>query len=209
MLYQSSNTNCSTILSSLPTWLPLIFAGMLTGAAAADPVMTGRPGERAHQAVYTDQTGRDVRFSELIHERRVALQFIFTSCGTICPPMGAQFGALQKLLEQRGIDDVHLISVSIDPARDTPDRLAEWAGRFGHDGERWTLLTGAGPNIDSLLRALGMGTGDKTAHPAVVLLNDGRGGDWQPVDALSRPADVLAALAKLNPSGKSPAGESP
>ncbi|MEX2498816.1 MAG: SCO family protein [Wenzhouxiangellaceae bacterium] len=209
MFYRSSNADSLTILPSFPAWVSLVLIAMLTGATAAEPVKTARPGERAHQAVYTDQTGREVRFSEVIHERRVALQFIFTSCGTICPPMGAQFGALQKLLAQRSIGDVHLVSVSIDPARDTPDKLAEWAGRFGHDGERWTLLTGPGPNIDLLLQALGMGTGDKTAHPAVVLLNDGRGGDWQPVDALSRPADVLAALDKLEPYQESPAGESP
>lgn len=209
MFHRSSNANSSTFQSCCAAWLPLLLAGMLTGAAATEPVESGRADERLRQAAYTDQTGREVRFPELVHDRRVALQFIFTSCGTICPSMGAQFGALQKLLEQRAIDDVHLVSVSIDPARDTPEKLAEWAGRFGHNGERWTLLTGPVPNIDLLLQALGMGTGDKTAHPAVVLLNDGRGGDWQPVDALSRPADVLAALAKLNPSGESPAGESP
>lgn len=149
------------------------------------------------EAVFTTQDHRDVRFSELVAGRRVALQFIFTSCGTVCPPMGAQFAALGKLLDDRDVDDVHLVSVSIDPARDTPDKLAAWADRFGHDAARWTLITAPAPSTDALLRALGMATGDKTDHPAVVLLNNGHDREWRPVNALTRPTDIVDALDRL------------
>ncbi|MGB0514484.1 MAG: SCO family protein [Wenzhouxiangellaceae bacterium] len=151
------------------------------------------------EARFTTQDHRDVRFSDLVENRRVALQFIFTSCGTICPPMGAQFAALGKLLDEKGIDDVHLISVSIDPARDTPEKLAAWANRFGHDSGRWTLITAPAPSTDALLRALGMATGDKSDHPAVVLLNNGQDREWRPVNALSHPAVIVDALARLEP----------
>ena len=148
-------------------------------------------------AMFTTQDHREVRFSELVEGQRIALQFIFTSCGMICPPMGAQFAALGKLLDEQGIDDVHLISVSIDPARDTPDKLAAWADRFGHDANRWTLITAPRPSTDALLRALGIATGDKTDHPAIVLLNNGRDHQWRPVNALGRPAEIVDALDRL------------
>lgn len=168
----------------------------LCGAALADPDTQAKrfPGL---EAIFTTQDHRDVRFSELVSGRRVALQFIFTSCGTICPPMGAQFSALGKLLDDEEIDDVHLVSVSIDPARDTPAKLAAWANRFGHDAGRWTLITAPEPSTDALLRALGMATGDKTDHPAVVLLNNGHDRQWRPINALSRPADIVDALGRL------------
>jgi len=149
------------------------------------------------EATFTTQDHREVRFSELVEGRRIALQFIFTSCGMICPPMGAQFAALGKLLDEEGIEDVHLISVSIDPARDTPDKLAAWANRFGHDADRLTLITAPQPSTDALLRALGIATGDKTDHPAIVLLNNGRDHQWRPVNALGRPAEIVDALDRL------------
>jgi len=62
-----------------------------------------------------DQNGKSVRFySDLVKGKVVAMNFVFTSCTTICAPMGANFGALQAKLGNR--KDVALISVSIDPS---------------------------------------------------------------------------------------------
>src|SRR5687767_2097048 len=88
-----------------------------------------------------DQNGKAVRFHrDLVQGKLVAMNFIFTSCTTVCTPMGANFAALQKLLGDR--TDVALISVSIDPVNDTPARLKAWSARF-QARPGWTLVTGA------------------------------------------------------------------
>src|SRR5262245_23926443 len=107
-----------------------------------------------------NEDGRKVRFrSDVIAGKTVVINFIFTSCSTICRPMGANFAALQKLLRKAG-RDVQLISISIDPLTDTPDRLKAWRQRF-NGGTGWTLLTGSKQDIDSLLTALDVFTASK------------------------------------------------
>src|SRR4051812_15616043 len=73
------------------------------------------------------QDGKEVRFYRaLVKGRVVAMNFIFTTCTTICPPLGVKFGAVQDLLGERFGRDAFLISVSVDPVHDTPARLKAW-----------------------------------------------------------------------------------
>ncbi|MCA1778679.1 MAG: SCO family protein [Xanthomonadaceae bacterium] len=198
---QSPNRSLSaprTPTSRLGLMLTALVCGLVTVIAQAAAPTAANGDDGFERIVLSDQSGSDVRFHDLVANQRIALQFIFTSCGTVCPTMGAQFGQLQKLLARAAMDDVHLISVSIDPARDTPQRLKAWADRFGHNPERWTLLTGPAPRINDLQHRLGVGVGEKTTHPALVLVNDGRGGDWIPLDALSATDTIVAALDRLH-----------
>ena len=79
-----------------------------------------------------DQDGRPVRFkSDVLGEKAVAIDFVFTTCGGICPVMGATFLKLQDRLGERLGKDISLIPISIDPATDTPVRMKEWGRQFG------------------------------------------------------------------------------
>jgi protein SCO1/2 len=188
-----------------------------TGAdepAAAAPCHT-EPGQAAAPAaaelklpdvLLTDQDGRAVRFADLVAGRRVAVNFIFTTCTTICPPMGAHFARLERLLAERGVVDVGLISLSIDPQVDSPPRLRAWREKLG-GGKGWTLLTGPKPKVDGLLKALGVYTASPLDHAPVVLLSDGRSGRWQRAYGLTPPAE-LAALLLGEPRPAAAAGES-
>src|SRR5271165_739082 len=112
-----------------------------------------------------DQHGKKVRFySDLIKGRVVAINTIFTTCTTICPLMGANIAKLSKMLSDAGDNQVNLISISIDPVVDTPQRLDEWSRKFGPTGTDWTLLTGPKPEIDGLLKALQVFTPEKQDH---------------------------------------------
>src|SRR5262245_4821397 len=145
----------------------IVLALLLAGtAAAADP-------PRIPDVVLTDETGRQIRvYDELVKDRVVAVNFIFTTCPTICQPMSATFSQLESMLGSR---PVRLVSVSVDPGTDTPQRLAAWKARF-HGGRSWTLLTGSLPEIDRLRKALGVYTPDRFSHtPTVVVLDDRRG----------------------------------
>ena len=144
-----------------------------------------------------DQDGREVRFySDLIEGRVVVMNFVFTTCTTICPPMGANFGRLQKEMGERVGTDFEMISVSVDPAVDTPQRLKAWAEKFGRD-PGWTLVTGSKVEVDKLLKALKVFTPDKTDHSPILLLGDDSRGEWTRAYGLASPSKLAEMIEDL------------
>ena len=86
----------------------------------------------------TDQRGAPFALSDLQDKVWVA-DFIFTSCGTICPPMTIEMARLQ---DEFAAEDLHFVSFSVDPERDTPEVLFRYADYYGADGDHWSFLTG-------------------------------------------------------------------
>ncbi|NMD72266.1 SCO family protein [Bacillus sp. DNRA2] len=90
---------------------------------------------------YTDQDGKSFGLSDLKGKVWVS-DFVFTSCADVCLPMTANMAKLQKMLKDEGIKDVELVSFSVDPTVDTPDRLKLFADNFDVDYSSWHFLTG-------------------------------------------------------------------
>jgi protein SCO1/2 len=110
--------------------------------------------------------GKTVRFySDLVKDRVVAINFIFTNCSTICPATGALFANLQK----QGGRGVHFISISIDPETDTPQRLNTWSRRFRTE-PGWTLVTGKRAAIEQIVKAFGATTGRPQDHQPLTII---------------------------------------
>jgi protein SCO1 len=154
---------------------------------------------------FVDQRGQPVRLRELLDGKTVAMSFIFTRCTTICPPLGMGFGKLRELLGERAGRDVALVTVSLDPEHDTPERLEAWARRYGQ-GPGWTLLTGSRADVDALLKAMGVYTPAKEQHAPIVLVGNGGTGEWSRVPGLVGPKDVLAAVDRMAARLPRPAG---
>ena len=87
----------------------------------------------------TERSGRPVTLADL-HGKVWVADFVFTHCAGPCPLMSRHMASLQALLVPS--HDVRLISFSVDPERDTPQVLTEYARKFGADPERWLFLTG-------------------------------------------------------------------
>jgi len=101
--------------------------------------------------ILRDSQARKVNFAELMkYDGPVLLNFIFTSCATICPVMSATFGQTQQDL--LAIDpDYLMVSISIDPEYDTPRRLRDYAKL--HDAhDNWVFLTGQFDDIFTVVR---------------------------------------------------------
>jgi protein SCO1/2 len=77
------------------------------------------------------------------------VDFIFTNCPGPCPMISSRMSELQKPLEKT---DVHLVSVSVDPEKDTPEVLRGYAERLRAQPGRWDFLTGSKPAIYNLSR---------------------------------------------------------
>ena len=184
----------------------ILVVGLLAAANAQTPATPeAQPvdGISIPDVPLVDQDGRPVHFySDLVKGRVVAMSFVFTSCTTICPPIGANFAKLQKLLAGR---DVHLISISVDPAVDNPERLKAWARKFGA-GPGWTLVTGDRDEVTRLLKALGVYTAAVSDHSPLVLLGNDAGHRWTRAYGLTAPAKLAELIDELSDARKPAAG---
>jgi len=154
-----------------------------------------------------DQHGNDVQFvSDVIGDRIVVMDFIYTTCTTVCPVISAVFGQVQKKLGDQLGGDVVLVSVSVDPVRDTPRRLKAYAAT--HNAKPgWIWLTGNKANMDKVLDGLGAYSPNFEDHPAMVLVGDGQTGQWSRFfgfpnpDRLMEQVDALQAARTVAAGG--------
>jgi len=141
-----------------------------------------------------DQNGRKIHFyTDLVKGQTVVINFIFTTCTTICPPLGATFARVQKELGDKVGRDVRLILISVDPATDTPERLKAWGAKF-HAGERWTFVTGDKPQVDELLRALGASSARREDHSPTVLIGNDAHGVWTRTYGLANTSKLVQII---------------
>ena len=143
-----------------------------------------------------DQDGRKLNFyTDLVKGRTVAINFIFTTCTTICPPMTATFRRVQQELGARAGRDVYLISVSVDPVTDVPERLHAFAAKF-KAGPGWTFVTGTQPDISVLLKSLGAFVADKNDHTALILIGNESRADWVRTYGLTAPGTLVKMISE-------------
>jgi protein SCO1/2 len=142
----------------------------------------------------TDQDGRRLNFySDLVRGKVVAINFLFTTCTTICPPLAATFARVGNLGGDRFGNEFTLISVSVDPVTDTPQRLKAWAAKFNAK-PGWSLVTGKKDDIDTLLKALGAFSARIQDHTPMALIINDQKGVWTRTYGLGSAAKLLAVI---------------
>lgn len=134
-------------------------------------------------------------FDDLIKDKVVAINFIFTSCPDSCPLETARLRKVQKLLGDRVGKDVFMYSVTIDPETDTPEVLNEYAKRF-RAGPGWLFLTGEEANITKIRKKLGIyiediQSRDSTDHNLTLVIGNQKTGRWMKRSPFENP-HVLA-----------------
>jgi protein SCO1 len=148
-------------------------------------------------SILIDQDGRPVKFaSQAIGDRIVVINFIYTTCGTVCPLISATFKQLQDKLGQRLGKDVWLVSISLDPVTDTPARLKEYAARY-HAKPGWLWLTGNATDVEQVLNGLGTTSANFREHAPLILVGDGKSGLWVRFNTLMGPQHIRAELDGL------------
>jgi protein SCO1/2 len=130
--------------------------------AAAPAARSGfellRTGEPVPDASFVDQDGRKRRFASF-RGSPVVMTFVYTRCPmpTFCPLMDRHFTAIQSSLQtEPAFARVHLVTVSFDPAYDTPRVLKKHARELKADPARWTFLTGNRDEIDRFAARFGV-----------------------------------------------------
>lgn len=141
-----------------------------------------------------DQDGQQLDFyNDLVKGKTVAINFIFTDCVGVCPTLSAKFRRLQQELGDRMGRDIHLISISVDPTTDVPERLKAYGAKF-KAGPGWTLITGSKPEIDQLLRALGSYVADRNDHTQMFLIGNEAAGYWTRISGLASTGELIKVI---------------
>jgi protein SCO1/2 len=132
------------------------FLALIGLVASAALVLTHRAPERPPPVLQVippfaliDEQGRPFGSDDLKGAMYIA-DFIYTSCTESCPLLTTRMGELQERLSHAG-PEVRLISFTVDPERDSPQKLLEYAKRARYDPARWTFLTGADSAVEALL----------------------------------------------------------
>ena len=150
-----------------------------------------------HDLQLLTQDRKRVKFkSDVIADKLVAMTFIYTTCTTVCPVYNAIFTQLQDLLDGRLGRDVILITMTLDPARDVPQRMKKEASKF-RAKPGWIYLTGKKQNVDQVLRGLDAYFPDFTQHPPMAIVGDGKTGTWKRFNGFPQAEQLLAMIEEL------------
>lgn len=130
--------------------------------------------------------------TEIDDGRPVVLTFIYTSCTTVCPLVSHVLADLQNKLGPAR-DQVHIMSLSIDPEYDTPARLHAYAERYGA-GPEWRHYTGSVAASEAAQRAFALYRGDKMNHAPATLVRPMPGAQWVRIEGFASADEILAEL---------------
>ena len=138
-----------------------------------------------------NQDGEKVRFySDVLKNKVVVINTFFTTCTSICPPMNRNFEKIQEALGDRLGKDVFLVSITVDPATDTPTRLKDYGRRF-HARPGWMFLTGKKENIDWALYKLGQYVETKDNHTSIFIIGNEPKGLWKKAMGLAKAEELI------------------
>jgi protein SCO1/2 len=144
-----------------------------------------------------DQDGATPRlYSDLMQGKIVVINSFFTTCTGVCPVMAGNLVKVQEWLGDRLGSEVNLISISLDPANDTEERVHEYAERFGAR-PGWFFITGEEANVQAAQAKLGQWVDDPEAHTSILLIGNVETGLWKKVHGLSDPAKIIPILESV------------
>ncbi|MEJ2618967.1 MAG: SCO family protein [Candidatus Thiodiazotropha sp.] len=140
--------------------------------------------------------GEPLQLADILDsDKPVMLNFIFTTCTTICPVLSASFHQVQKILGDE-VGSLSMVSITIDPDYDTPEQLMEYSKRF-KAGDQWNFYTGSYNDIVSVEKAFDIFRGSKMNHEPITLIRGQGGKHWTRIDGLASAEDIVKEYKKV------------
>lgn len=186
----------SKFCAAVALGLVLFFGSMPVSQAAPRKVKNAKtspaqvlPRQAKHSSKFsniwlTTQHGKRVRFyDDLVKDKVVLINLMFTTCTNICPLNIVQLTKLHELLKHRMGRDITLLSITIDPDVDSPEALHQYWQAFGAK-PGWLFLTGKYTEIEKLRRELGVYDldpivdADKSQHSGILTVGNDRTDRW-------------------------------
>ena len=141
--------------------------------------------------VLVNQHGQPLRFySDLLKGKVVVISSFMASCNSACPPKNRNLEKLQEAAGERLGKDVFILSISVDPVTDTPERLREYAKTY-HAKPGWHFLTGKKENVDWALYKIGQYVPEKENHLNILVMGNESTGLWKKAFGLATGDDLI------------------
>lgn len=137
------------------------------------------------------RTGKSMHVvSEVMRDRVVAMNFVFTVCSSTCPLQSASLARAQRLLGASMGREVTFLSISIDPFNDTPAQLNRFADAHGA-GQDWHFFTGNVNAIDTLREGFDLFDPRRDDHPPVIAIGRADASDWSRLYGIPSPEVIV------------------
>ncbi|MDL1862554.1 SCO family protein [Betaproteobacteria bacterium PRO7] len=160
-------------------------------------------GTRDARAYFTDlelrtHDGRQVRFySDVLEGRTVLINVIYTNCRDACPLITQRLNEVRALIGERFGRDVHFVTLTSDPERDSPATLREFAAKQSADVAGWTFLTGERGNVEHILKKLGQFSQTVEAHSTLLIAGNVGAKRWSKIRPDAPPLAIAERLKLL------------
>ena len=190
-------------------WFALLVLGAPWQQAAQSHSVKGTPGKPVKyednlraQKYFTDvllvnQNNERMRFySDLLKGKVVVINTFYTECTGSCPVHMQKFVEIQKALGDHLGQDVHLISISVDPTTDTPPRLKEYAERFDAK-PGWYFLTGKKADVEMALYKVGQYVKTKEAHLDLIIIGNEPARRWKKANGMAPTESLIKQVSAV------------
>ena len=145
-----------------------------------------------------DQNGERLKFyDEVLKDNIVVISFIFTNCQSACPLMTRNLTMIRDMLREDERRSNQFVSISIDPLRDTPAAMKEFAQKHEADNDGWMSLTGQPDDVNYITKRLGSFTDDPEMHTTTLLAANVPNAHWTKIEPNVPPNGVVARLRLL------------
>jgi len=159
--------------------------------------------------VLLDQNGKQQRlYSDLLQGKIVIINSFFAACKDSCPVMARNFARIQESLGDRLGKDVYLLSFTVDPETDTPERLRVYAQQMKAK-PGWFFLTGTKENVNFALGKLGLYSEEKQNHLTMFIIGNEPTGLWKKTQGTAAADDLIHIVQTVLDDRLSSALDSP
>jgi len=165
---------------------------------------TGKISDKFPNIVLQTQHGQFVHFyDDLVKDKTVIINFMYTRCDGICGPSTFNLRKVYKELGNRVGKSTVMLSISLDPANDSPENLRKYIELHGGEKKGWLYLTGDYDEIDDLRHTLGVYDPDpiidanKSEHSGLVTFGSDTTNFWSALPALMKSEEIAETILRL------------
>lgn len=167
---------------------------VLTLALFALPLVASESSKKYFGGIdLVDQNGKAENLAKLMEGRTIVVNTIFTNCEASCPIMEKTFNVIQERYAAQMGKDLVLVSISVDPANDTPQALKAYAAKVKAKNG-WYFLTGTKEQVDYALKRFGVPAEKRDMHSNLMFAGNDKTGLWKKIHGMAKADDVVAAV---------------
>lgn len=173
----------------------ILFLLVAGGALAAD---TDKARRYFGDHILVDQNQQRHRFySDLLADHVVLINVVFASCDDACPLQTKTLRRVKRDLGERFDQEIRFLSLSVDPEKDTPETLKQFARQQGVDEPGWYFLDAEPETMRTVLNKLGQWTSQPAQHSTLLIAGNTRTAHWVKIPPASAPERIVYELNQL------------